>query len=71
MEYLRVKPTSDQIRNSLPKCDILVANELYTLTQAKNYKWSEDFISNHFNRINLSSKRTYYFFGARFEKQLS
>ena len=72
MKYYKVKPEND----NRFVCDInnkriittLVANELYTENEY-NKKGLSIYV-NYFDVVNISNKRTYFFFGARFESIL-
>ena len=71
MIYYRVKPQYDQKRKdpmSARRCNFLVAHELYTESERKKMpKVSSD----AFERVEIPKTRTYWFFGARFEKRES
>lgn len=71
MKYYRVKPQYDnhprfkeQTNHKLRQDGILIANELYTpreRAQIMNGNW-------FFDEIEVPKTKTYWFFGARFEK---
>jgi hypothetical protein len=65
MKYLQVNPGSDQVRKPGKRYDILVANELYTLKQAKQF--TDAYRAAHFTLLEVSSHKTHYIFGARFK----
>lgn len=63
MKYLKVKKDFDNYRRN--DGSIYVANELYTIKEAIKYGINYSFC----DKIEVSSKKTYFFFGARFEKK--
>jgi len=73
MKYYKVKPSC----NNKKVCDIankrvittLIANELYTEKEVN--KRGLIVYSDYFDILNISSKRTFWMFGARFETKLS
>lgn len=69
MLYLRVKPQFDNYRKN-DKFDIFVGNELYTLKEfekiKKEYHRDKQELNNIFEYVNVSKKKIYWFFGARF-----
>lgn len=69
MVYLRVKKEADQtvISNPKQKHNVAVANELYTLAEVNKKNFTEAFIKRVFERVEISKKRVYWFFGCRFE----
>ena len=72
MKYYKVKPENDQrkVGDITRKRAIttLVANELYTEKEMDNKGLI--IYPGYFDVVNVSSKRTYFFFGARFETTL-
>ena len=64
MEYLKVKSSFDNYRRN--DGSIYIANELYTIKEAIKYGINPTFC----DKIEVSSKKTYFLFGARFEKKL-
>jgi len=64
MEYLKVKNSFDNYRRD--DGSIYIANELYTIKESIRYGINPAFC----NKIEVSSKKTYFLFGARFEKKL-
>ena len=70
MEYLRVKKEADSIRIELPKKHwFLVENELITRKQAEKEGFTPEFISKHFEIVQIPKNKVYWFFGARFESK--
>jgi len=77
MNYYKVKDTANNVRVKAKqgvkgrKYWHLVANELYTPTEIEKSINSGlvdmAFIHNHFTRHEISPKKTYFLFGARFE----
>lgn len=72
MEYYKTKPEYDNKTrykwNNHRQCvpdSILVANELYTPKEFEKLAMSPAW----FDKVNISKKRTYFFFGARFESK--
>ena len=70
MVYYKVKPEADQTRVKIQySYQILVANELYTkreIEKAKR-KITPEFLDKNFTKIEASPKKTFFFFGARFQ----
>ena len=67
MIYYKVKPLADQVRKNVNKVDILIANELYTIKELEKFaKVTTVFVSSYFDKIEISSRKTYFMFGARF-----
>lgn len=63
MKYLKVKKEYDQYR--LNGCmGIHIADELYTLKEVERYGVKTEYCE----EVEISRKKTYFFFGARFEK---
>jgi len=70
MLYYKVKPSADQTRKNVNTSDILIANELYTAKEIKRFALIDSvYVTNYFDKINLSSKKTHFSFGARFANQ--
>ena len=69
MLYLKVKPQFDNYRKN-NKFDIFVGNELYTLKEfekiKKEYHRNIQELNNIFEYVNVSKRKLYWFFGARF-----
>ena len=63
MEYLRIKKSFDNYKRN--DGSVCVANELYTLKEATKHGINPDFC----DKIEISCKKTDFFFGARFEKK--
>jgi hypothetical protein len=63
MEYLRVKKGFDNYKRA--DGSIYVANELYTKKEAAKHGINPTFC----DRVEISRKKTFFFFGARFEKK--
>ena len=63
MTYYKVKPQFDNYRRH--DGSIWVANELYTATELARFKASPHM----FDRVEVSKRKTYWFFGARFASQ--
>lgn len=61
MKYYKVKPEADNKKRL--DGDIYVANELYTPAEAKRYNLNMDYV----DAVEVSKRRVYWFFGARFE----
>lgn len=61
MEYYKVKTEADNKKR--PDGSIYVADELYTPAEAKRYKLNMDYM----DAVNVSKRRIYWCFGARFE----
>jgi hypothetical protein len=64
MTYYKVKPEHDNKRKHRmdPSCDIYIANELYTEREIGKYDLNKEYM----DEVNVSRKKTYWFFGARF-----
>ena len=65
MTYYRVKPEFDQCYKN-PKVhdgNIFIANELYTPAERNKMPHISDKV---FDEVEISSRKTYWFFGARF-----
>lgn len=62
MLYYKVKPQFDQKRRI--DGSILIANELYTISELFKYKIPEECVE----PTNISQRDTHFFFGARFKK---
>lgn len=70
MTYYRVRKEFDQKRKhpmNPRNCDFLIAHELYTESERKQLKITDE----AFERIEIPKTQTYWFFGARFQKQES
>jgi hypothetical protein len=65
MVYLRVKKSFDNYKRG-DGC-IHISNELYTLKEAAKYGVNPAFC----DKIEISCKKTFFFFGARFEKNIN
>lgn len=65
MVYLRVKKSFDNYKRA--DGGIHVANELYTKKEAVKYGINPVFC----DKVEISCKKTYFFFGARFEKNIN
>jgi hypothetical protein len=63
MKYLKVKKNFDNYKRN--DGSIYVSNELYTEAESKKYGINPSFCT----EIEISSKKTYFLFGARFEKK--
>lgn len=63
MKYLKVKENFDHYRRN--DGSIYIANELYTEVESKKYGITPAFCT----EIEIPSKKTYFLFGARFEKK--
>lgn len=61
MKYYKVKPEVDNRKR--PDRSIYIADELYTPAEAKRYKLNMDYM----DAVNVSKRRIYWCFGARFE----
>lgn len=61
MKYYKVKTEADNERRS--DGSIYVANELYTPAEARKYNINMD----HVDAVEVSKRRVYWCFGARFE----
>ena len=61
MKYYKVKPEADNRKRS--DGSIYIANELYTPSEAKRYNLNMDYI----DAVEVSKRRVYWCFGARFE----
>ena len=61
MKYYKVKPEADNRKR--PDGSIYIADELYTPSEAKKYKLNMDYM----DAVNVSKRRIYWCFGARFE----
>lgn len=61
MRYCKIKPEADQ------KCrkdgSIYIADELYTIKEAEKYSINPAY----YDIVEISQRKTYWFFGARFE----
>lgn len=75
MLYMKVKPSADQFVIN-KKCDILVANELYTIKEFEKLRYEflkmgrgTTELKDKFEIVNISRKQTYFFFGARFSNE--
>ena len=75
MKYYRVKPEYDNksrmiwINDYTAKRDsIWIANELYTGKELEKYKRSPADIMKMFDAVEISKRKIYWCFGARFEK---
>lgn len=67
MLYFQVLPHADQKRKFRDKTDILIANELYTLKELLKFTDTNgNFFTSNFKPIEVSRKKTYFLFGARF-----
>ncbi len=66
MTYFVVKAESDQTRLPGKSYGILIKNELKTKKELDRLGVSDAFINRHFDRHDISQKKTYFFFGARF-----
>ena len=62
MLYYQVKKEADQRRKPGKRCDIYIANELYTPAEVKKEKLNSEYLT----PVEISKKKTYFFFGARF-----
>lgn len=75
MIYYKVKTTSDQVkllnRRDTKKLNFLIKDELYTErvvnSALKNGKVTQTQLNEHFTKVNINPKKTYWFFGARFQ----
>jgi len=70
MLYYKVKPHADQINKGIrTKKGFLIKDELFTPREIEKAiqagRIDHEFTKNHFSRIEISPKRTYFFFGAR------
>jgi hypothetical protein len=65
MEYLRVKKSFDNYKRA--DGGIHVTNELYTKKEATKHGVNPNFC----DRVEISRKKTFFFFGARFEKNIN
>lgn len=72
MLYMKVKPAADQFVIN-KKFDILIANELYTIKEFEKIRYeflkiggSTTVLKDKFELVNISRKKIYFFFGARF-----
>lgn len=70
MLYYKVKPHADQIKKGIrTKTGFLIKDELFTPCEIEKAmqagRIDQEFIRNHFSRIEISPKLTYFFFGAR------
>lgn len=63
MKYYKIKEEIDNKRRN--DGSIFVANELYTEREKKKYNIPESY----YDIVKISRKRTYFFFGARFESK--
>jgi len=63
MVFLRVKKSFDNYKRG--DGDIHISNELYTLKEVVKYGINPVFC----DEVEISRKKTYFFFGARFEKK--
>jgi len=72
MKYYKVKPSCDQLGYATGKRGLghLIGKELYTQKEVSKIFISIAF-KDAFDIVEISSKRTYFFFGARFETTLS
>jgi len=72
MKYYKVKPKCDQLRYATGKRGLgyLIANELYTEKQVQKVFISIAF-NDCFDIVEISSKKTFWMFGARFGIKLS
>ena len=61
MEYYKVKTEADNKKR--PDGNIYVADELYTPAEARKYNVNMDYV----DAVEVSKRRVYWFFGARFE----
>ena len=61
MKYYKVKPEADNRRRA--DGSIYVANELYTSAEAKKYNLNMAYV----DAVEVSKRRVYWLFGARFE----
>lgn len=66
MTYYQVKKEADQRRKTGTKYDIYISNELYTPAEVKKQNLNADFLKT----VEISKKKTYFFFGARFAKEV-
>lgn len=72
MRYYQVRPESDQVQHNIRfKSNFFVASELYTENEVQKGKHTKDFIDKHLQPIELSPKKTYFLFGARFTNALN
>lgn len=72
MIYYRVKEDADLKRANIKKgYTFLVKDELYTKKEIENAlinnRINENFVDSNFIKEDISPKKTYYFFGARFK----
>ena len=63
------KNTGDQKTTLKKKHWFLVANELITRKQAEKEGFTPEFISKHFEIVQIPKNKVYWFFGARFESK--
>ena len=71
MKYYRVRKEFDQARKHPTKsrnCDFLIAHELYTEAERKQLSTVPN---EAFEQVQIPKTQTYWFFGARFQKQQS
>lgn len=69
MKYYKVNTSADQTRKNVNKCDILIANELYTEKEVIKFTpLNSVYVKNYFTEVEISKNKTYFFFGARFSK---
>lgn len=75
MLYMKVKPDADQFVVS-KKHDFLIANELYTINEFEKLRYeflkmggSTTQLKDKFELLDISRKKTYFFFGARFARE--
>lgn len=64
MKYYRVKKEFDNRRKN--NSDIYIANELYTEKEAQKQNLNFNFLE----LVEISKRKVYFFFGARFESKL-
>lgn len=62
MLYYQVKPQFDNYRKPGKTFDIYVARELYTPKEVERYHLNKDYLQ----PVEISKRKTYFFFGARF-----
>lgn len=67
MKYFKVLPLYDNCRRNFTDCTTFVANELYTEKEVQGIKAKSITSNQCFEEIQISCRKTYFFFGARFE----
>lgn len=72
MKYYQVKKEADGVRFNNPLAGWhLIAGELFTETEVNKMNFTKKQIDTYFNKVQASKKQSYFWFGARWNKQLN